>query len=109
MAKQAESIFKERVLKRLKTIQRCWFVKVQQVSKSGTPDILLSVHGMFVAIELKTDKGRLSPLQEYNLQKIVDTGGISIVMTPKNFQQMIERMLFMVRLGFAVKQNDIWR
>jgi pterin-4a-carbinolamine dehydratase len=65
-------------------------VKVQQVSIRGTPDFLLCVSGVFVAIELKTDDGKLDKLQEWNLKKIADTGGIAIVLTPSNLDKTME-------------------
>jgi hypothetical protein len=87
LAKQRETLFKERVLRELKQLPQAWICKTQQVSKRGTPDILACVCGRFVAIELKTDTGKLSALQEYNLKKITESGGISIVMTPSNFKE----------------------
>lgn len=47
----------------------------------------MCVSGVFVAIELKVDGGKLEALQEYKLQKIAKCGGIAIVMTPDNFDE----------------------
>jgi Holliday junction resolvase len=87
LAKQKETIFKERVLRELKKLPRAWVCKTQQVSKRGTPDILACINGRFCAIELKTETGKLSALQDYNLQAIAKSGGIAIVMTPNNFEE----------------------
>jgi len=84
MAQKAETVFKERVLPLLKQLPRSWVTKIQQVAKRGTPDILLCVAGVFVAIELKTDTGVLDKLQRYNLEQIARCGGIAIVLTPSN-------------------------
>lgn len=83
-------------------------MKVQQVSKSGTPDILMCLNGLFVAIELKTDKGRLSPLQEYNLNKIAESGGIALVMAPKNFVQGIRYLEWMKETHLLTKMG-VWK
>lgn len=85
MSKQQETLFKEKVLKDLKSLPLCWFVKIQQVSKRGTPDILLCVAGKFVALELKTETGKLSALQEFNLEQIANAKGIGLIATPSTW------------------------
>ncbi len=65
--------------------QGIWFVKYWgggQFTKAGVPDLICCVNGQFVAIELKTDTGRLSKLQEYNLAKIKESGGQALVLRP---------------------------
>lgn len=69
--------------------QGVWFVKYWgggQFTKAGVPDILACVKGQFVAIELKTETGRLSKLQEYNLAKIAESGGQAFVLRPNGFE-----------------------
>lgn len=69
--------------------QGVWFVKYWgggQFTKAGVPDILACVNGQFVAIELKTETGRLSKLQEYNLAKIKESGGQAFVLRPSSFK-----------------------
>ena len=43
-----------------------------------------------MAIELKTEDGVLDKLQEWNLNKIANSGGIAIVMTPENELESLE-------------------
>lgn len=88
--KKKETVFKERVQKRLKAIPNSWWVKVQQVGINGTPDILGTINGVFVAIELKTDDGILSKLQGYNIDKIAKTGAIALVMSPADFEDKLK-------------------
>ena len=59
----------------------CYVVKVISASKSGVPDILGCYEGVFFGIEVKTPTtmGTVSKLQEYNLDKIQDCGGHSLV------------------------------
>lgn len=69
--------------------QGVWFVKYWgggRFTKAGIPDILACVNGQFLAIELKTDTGRLSKLQEYNLAKIRESGGQAITLRPSGFE-----------------------
>jgi Holliday junction resolvase len=58
-----------------------YVVKVITASKKGVPDIIGSYKGVFIAIEVKTptSMNNVSPLQQYNLKKINDTGGYALV------------------------------
>lgn len=59
----------------------CYVVKVMSASKSGVPDILGCYEGVFFGIEVKTPttSNNVSKLQEYNLDKIIESGGHSLV------------------------------
>lgn len=85
--KQPETKFKERVQKDLKTLPNCWFIKTQERGRRGVPDILICLKGQFIAIELKTDTGRLDKLQEITLSKINDAGGTAFPTTPSRWEQ----------------------
>lgn len=55
-------------------------VKTIVSNKKGVPDILAcSPRGRFVAIEVKYGANKASKLQEYNLAKINEAGGIAFV------------------------------
>jgi hypothetical protein len=57
-----------------------WYVKVADRYTSGIPDLLLSVGGKFLAVELKRNtKGRLTKLQAESLRRINESGGVAIV------------------------------
>ena len=47
--------------------------------KAGCPDILICWHGLFIAIEVKSDVGQLTALQVLALNKIKNAGGIAAV------------------------------
>ncbi|WP_407312105.1 VRR-NUC domain-containing protein [Desulfosporosinus sp. SB140] len=73
--------------------QGVWYVKYWgggQFTKAGVPDLLCCVNGRFVGIELKTEKGRVSKLQEYTLAKIKESGGQAFVLRPSGFQAFKE-------------------
>jgi hypothetical protein len=91
VAKKPETSFKEKVLKDLRKLPKSWWVKTQQVSISGTPDILGCLDGKFIAIELKRSlKASISPLQEYNLKLISAVAcGVGIVTSPENWDKTI--------------------
>jgi len=58
-----------------------YVIKVITASRKGVLDLVICYKGLFVGIEVK-DTGKLnevSPLQEYNLNKIKDCGGQSLL------------------------------
>lgn len=61
-----------------------WFLKVWGggFQQSGIPDLLLCVQGFFLAVELKGDGGRATPLQKRNLAAINTAGGIGLILYP---------------------------
>jgi len=48
-------------------------------SHAGVPDILTCVNGVFVGIEVKSEKGITSVLQLRNMDAIKQSGGVSFV------------------------------
>lgn len=56
-------------------------------SEKGVPDILACVNGTFVGLELKSEKGKASKLQEHHLKKIKESGGVSLLLYPKDFEK----------------------
>lgn len=79
---QGETRFKQRVQKDLKRLPHSWFIKTQERSRRGVPDILGCVSGVFIAIELKDEGKEATKLQQVYLDKITDAGGIAFVSTP---------------------------
>lgn len=60
------------------------------MSASGTPDLLCCVNGYFVAIECKSSIGKPSDLQKIKLNQILKSGGIGIVASPKNYDDVLQ-------------------
>ena len=61
-----------------------WLYKVHggPYARSGVPDLLLCVHGRFIALEVKRpSSGRVSKLQEIETKKINAAGGMALVVT----------------------------
>lgn len=86
MAKKSETKFKERIMPHLKALPNTWCVKVQQVGIRGTPDILMCVNGMFVALELKRSSSEEpDQLQTHNLNAINKAKGIGLTVYPENW------------------------
>ena len=47
--------------------------------RQGAPDFLVCLKGKFFGIETKAGKGKLTTLQKMNLKKIIDCGGVALV------------------------------
>lgn len=93
MPRQRESILKDKVLADLRALPEVWAVKIQQVATRGTPDILATVAGFFVAIELKRDENApITALQEHTLSKIRAAGGRGYVVHPLNWPGVLAEL-----------------
>ena len=51
------------------------FYKLPKYTPRGLPDIMLIKNGCFVGLEVKTDKGRLSPEQKDFARRVQEEGG----------------------------------
>ena len=76
-----EQAIQKEIVKLLEEDYNAYVVKVQVASKSGVPDLLVCIEGMFLGIEVKrpTSKHTTTRLQEYNLDKIEKAGGKAMV------------------------------
>jgi hypothetical protein len=102
LAKKKETLFKERIAPHLERLPNTWFVKIQQRAIRGTPDILLCVNGIFVALELKkSDKEKRDLLQDHNLDKINKSGGLGIKTTPGNWLAVLEALTILSKGGIC--------
>lgn len=94
----SEKQFENKIKKFLKD-HGCWFIKYWgggQFTKSGVPDIIACVNGYFVAIEVKAPTGKPSALQEYNVREIEKSGGVAVILYPKqwdDFKKLITTLL----------------
>lgn len=61
-------------------------------AKAGIPDILACIDGLFIAIEVKSDRGKPSALQLRNIRVIREAGGYARVLYPKEFQDFKEEL-----------------
>lgn len=75
-----------------------WFVKIWGggMQKEGIPDILMTVNGIFISLELKSATGRPSELQKKNTAMINESGALGVILYPdgfENFKNMIGGVL----------------
>lgn len=48
-------------------------------NKCGTPDLLVCVRGKFLAIEVKSETGKVSEAQAHMLEEISEAGGLALI------------------------------
>jgi len=70
-----ESQLTRQVMKYLRSLQGTFALKIADKFTAGIPDIYLLYRGRSVWIELKTEKGKISKLQEWTINMIHQAGG----------------------------------
>lgn len=81
-----EQDFQTKIMKFLYE-QGVFAFKVVNATTSGHTDITASINGVFVGIEVKTENGRVTPLQEYTHKRLAKSGGVAIVVRPSAFNE----------------------
>lgn len=94
MAKQPETKFKEKVLRELRKIPNSYWIKIQSVSIRGIPDIIGTVNGHFVALELKVPPNRLKPggLQWLVIQELKKAGAYAREVIPDTLNETLDNI-----------------
>jgi hypothetical protein len=89
MANTPEAKVKKQIRKILDTT-RCYYAMPvgSGFGNSGVPDFLVCHQGTFVGIEAKAGKGKTTALQENNLKRIRDAGGVAVVVNEANIEQL---------------------
>lgn len=57
---------------------------------SGAPDFLICLNGVFVGIETKAAKNKPTALQQKNLDRITEQGGLAFVVNENNVDWMCD-------------------
>ena len=65
------------------------------LGRSGIPDIIACYNGHFVAVECKAGTNKPTPLQERELNRIMNAGGEAFVVNEDNITELHERLLWM--------------
>lgn len=56
-----------------------YFPIASKFSTSGASDIICCINGKFVAIEVKTETGKVTELQRLFIKRVIDAGGKAFV------------------------------
>jgi len=85
MASTPEAKVKKAVRQVLDSLGAYYVIPVTSgYGNSGAPDFLICLQGRFVGIECKAGKNKPTALQELNLKKIRDAGGVALVVNETN-------------------------
>lgn len=71
----------EAIKKYLKTVPELFFWKEHggQYGTAGIPDVIVCYRGRFIALEVKTQRGKPTVLQEVTIRQILKAGGIATI------------------------------
>lgn len=94
-----EKDFQKQVIKFLKD-NNIYYIKVWGggYQKAGIPDLIICLKGRFIAVELKNEVGKPSPLQLYNIEKIKKSGGQAFILNPSQFEDFKKEVQKIVQL-----------
>jgi len=85
-----ESSIQKKIIAYLKS-KRCYSIKTILTNRSGCPDVISCYKGLFIALEVKNEKGRVSELQKYHIEEIKKAGGVAaIVRSVKDVKEIFK-------------------
>ena len=91
MASTPEAKVKKRVKEILDKLEAYYFMPATGgYGRSGIPDIVGCLNGVFFAIECKAGKGIPTALQEREINKIRNAGGHAWLVNEENVEQLYE-------------------
>jgi len=91
-------------------VPNSYFYKHQAGSIRGIPDIVGSVGGIAVFLELKRHRKALArPLQKYILDKITSTGALALIVSPETWAYVYTALVKIGHEGKEHVQNHIQR
>lgn len=95
MSKQPESKIVDKISAYLNAQKPAvWHFKVHggMFQEAGIPDIVGCKEGIFFALEVKTQTGKPTKLQEYTLKKIKEAGGIcGVVRSVEDVKNLLDK------------------
>ena len=84
-----ESVFQDKVLTKLRSIPLSWWVKINDKTTIGLPDIIGAAGGVPFVLELKVNAS-LTKLQKYTLEQASIAGFRAFVVKPINFNTVFD-------------------
>ena len=99
MARTPERVVKDKVRKLLGELD-CYYVMpvTGGYGTQGAPDFLVCHRGRFIGIETKAGKGRTTTLQELNLSRIRNAGGVALVIYEDDIDRL-KKCLYEIEIG----------
>lgn len=93
-----EKNLKRKLLTTLRNLPGSYFFAKEACALRGIPDIIGCINGVFIAIEVKrslkdAEKKRDGHvLQDYNLEKIYQAGGIAYKVYIENYEEVVKAL-----------------
>ena len=72
--------------------KKIYSFKVTSANTNGVPDIVACLHGNFIGIEVKTNDGTVSAIQDYNHKRIRNSGGVIFIVRTNQLEQFIKQI-----------------
>lgn len=95
-----ESLIQKKIIAYLNS-KGCYSIKTILTNRSGSPDVICCYKGLFVALEVKAEKGRISKLQSYHLEQIKKaSGAAAIVRSVEDVKEIFKQ------IEIKEKQNE---
>ena len=89
MAETPEKKVKRKVVEMLKASGAYYFYPVMAgYGSSGIPDLICCYFGVFIGIECKAGDNKPTALQDQNLTRIAEAGGIPLVINEDNIHEV---------------------
>ncbi len=86
-----EAKVKAKVKKFLNDVNAYYVMPVTSgFGNSGAPDFLVCYRGKFIGIECKAGRGKVTALQQDNLNRIADNGGVALVINESNIDSLAQ-------------------
>jgi Holliday junction resolvase len=93
-----EAKVKAKVKKLLEELRIYYFFPATHgYGRSGVPDIVGCFMGLFVAIECKAGEGKLTALQEREIERIIEAGGFTFVAREDNIDELKEKLTCLIQ------------
>lgn len=83
-----------------------FFPATHGYGRSGVPDIVVCAWGRFVGIECKGAQGKTTALQDRELNKINDAGGLSMVVYGMEEVPFLRSVLHHIKLAYEDKRRS---
>lgn len=105
MAATPEKKVKDKVVSVLKDEGAYYFFPATHgFGRSGVPDIIACVNGLFLAIECKAGKNKPTLLQVREIERIRACGGVAVVANEENWD-MVRELVHKMKRGVTITSS----
>lgn len=72
--------------------------------KSGIPDLICCINGIYFEVELKASTGKPTELQKYNIKLTNRSNGIGMILYPEGFEQFKEVVNGVINCKYHIQE-----